>query len=807
MRPFLFDLTFALRALRRTPFFTWIAIATLALPIGFNSLIFSVVNAVLLKSAPYPEARELVVLEGRERDRKVAEDLAAPTFFFVQEHARLLENVAASDPIEVGVNVTGTDTPTYVKALRVSKNFFRVLRTAPFTGRTFVQTEDEPNGPRVAVLSYGLWRTSFGSRSGKIVLRINGEPYTVIGVMPQTFRSYPEADLWLPLQLSPATADPGKDYRVIARLQKGVSIQRAREELRELSANYPLASIPAAQREELNATELQDFETDRVRGRLIFLLSGAFLVLLIAWANVAMLLLVRASARAHEIGVRAALGSPKKRIIQVFVLESSVISLLGGLFGIIIAKELLPVVQSLSPSIPQMSDIYVDLRVVAFTFAMAAITGALFGIVPIFKLHRFELNEMLGETRFRSTGSRRQTRTGRLLLVTQTALTMILLSGSMLLFRHLLAVEHIEPGFETRGTYVAQVSLGAQSYQTTAPTCRTLDRLMQMLADYPSVNGVATINGLPLEEGLNMPVRSAEAPEDIESAEYRLVSRDYFSVMQIPLIQGRSFAATDQSDTQPVAIVNQRFARRWWPGAYVPGHVVVVGEAMGKEYAERPKLVIGVVADVHQSSLEAPARPTIFVPMQQASDKITAYANRHFLTSILVKTTNGEDITKAVRDAVGSADPDLSLASLRPLSLVVTKSLARDRFYALLTITFGAFGLLITAMALYALMSYYVELRKQEIAVRISVGCQRWRVVILVVGQGMQLVGTAILLGIAVSFFFNRAFGGMFYNLRGMWSGALRDASLLLALVCLLASALTALEIVSIDPIDTLRNQ
>jgi len=796
-----------MRALRRTPFFTWIAIAILALPIAFNVIIFTVVNAVLLKPPPYPDARELIVLGGTERNRKVAEDLDAPTFFFIQEHAKRLESVAASDSIEVGVNMTGTGTPTYVKALRVSRNFFRVLRVAPFTGRTFVPTEDGPNGPRVAILSYGLWKSSFGSRSAEIGVRINGEQYMVIGVMPENFRSYPEADLWLPLQLSPATADPGKDYRVIARLQTGVNMQRAREELRELSANYPLALIPAAQREELSATGLQDFETDRVRGRLLFLLSGAFLVLLIAWANVAMLLLVRASAKTHEIAVRTALGSSRKRLIQCFVLESSVISLLSGLFGIVIAKELLPVVESLAPSIPRISEIYIDLRVVAFTFAMAVVTAALFGIMPLFKLYRFELNEMLSGTSIRSTGSRRQTRTGRLLLVTQTALTMVLLSGSMLLFRHLLAVERIAPGFETRRTYVAQVSLGAQSYQTTAPTCRTLDRMIQKLADYPSVNGVATINGLPLEEGLNMPVRSAETLGNIESTEYRLVSRDYFSVMQIPLIQGRYLAATDQSNTQPVVMVNERLARRWWPGAYAPGHLVVVGEAMGKEYAEKPKLVVGVVGDVHQSSLEAPARPTVFVPMQQASDKITGYANKHFLTSIVIKTTDEGDVTKVVRDAVGFADPDLSVASLRPLSVVVTKSVERDRFYAFLTVTFGAFSLLITAMALYALMSYYVELRKQEIAVRMSVGAQRWRVVVLVVKQGMQLVGIAMVVGIAISLFFNRAFGSLLYNLRGMWSGALMDAILLLALVSLLASSLTAFEIASIDPIDVLRNQ
>jgi predicted permease len=810
MRSFFLDLSCAFRTLRKTPVFTFVVAGILALGIAFNAIVFSVVNFVLLRPLPYPEADKLVILQAETRQHRVVGEVAAPTFFFVQQHATSLEDVSAIYPIDVGVNLAGAGTPTYVRALRVSHSFFRALRTVPLKGRTFTESEDDANGPHVVVLSYSLWKRNFSQDHSGLgaVLRINGEQYTTIGVMPRTFRSYPEADLWLPLQLSAATANAGTDYRVIARVRAGISLPRSREELLQLSAIYPLAPIPAAVRQVLTIQGLQDYETRDLRDRLRFLLSAVFLVLLIACANIAMLLLVRTSARAHEIAIRVALGSPRGRLVQVFFLEGALFTLLGGLFGIILAKELLPLVLSQAPSgIPFTGEIHIDWSVAAFTLGVCGFAAVIFGLVPIANVARFELNEILEESTFRASASPRQARTGRLLLVTQIALTLILLSASILLLNHLLTLKNEPPGFDTSKRAVVQVSLAARQYQTTAPTALMLENLMQKLKGLPFVEEIATINGLPLEEGLNMPMRPGEAPHDIESAEYRLISPDYFGVMHISLLQGRPFAVTDGAQAQPVAIVNETLARKWWPDANAIGHFVVVGEAVGPDYTERPRVVVGVTTDVRQSSLDLPARPTVFVPMQQAPDKLSSYVNKHFLTSIVVRTTSAEDITERVRNAVETADPDLSVASLRPLSQVVANSLTRERFYAFLTVAFGGFALLITAVGLYGLMSYQVGLRTREIAVRMSVGAQRSQVVMMVVWQGVQLTLAGILIGIAGSFLFRRVFAGILYNLQSVGLAALANAILLVSGVAALASLLTAFRIASIDPMVVLRNE
>jgi putative ABC transport system permease protein len=810
MRSLVLDLSCAVRTLRRSPFFACIAIGTLALGIAFNCIVFSVVNSVLLRSLPYADADKLVMLQGQERQRHVANDLAAPTFFFVRNHASSLEDVTAIYPTDAGINLSGAGMPSYVRSLQVSRDFFHLLRTAPIMGRTFDASEDEPNGPRVAVLSYALWKRN--ATSAFVVgdtLRINGENYAVIGVMPQGFRSYPEADLWLPLQLSSATADPGTDYRVMARLRNGISTEQAREELQGLSESYPLAKVSAAERVALSLQRLQDFETHDIRQRLLFLLSAVFLVLLIACANIAMLLLVRASARTHEIAIRIALGSSRPRLIQVFFFESAIVALCAGLFGIILAKEMLPLVLHLIPSsFPLAADILIDWHVAAFAFAMSAFTALLFGIAPLARLSRLELNEILGRSSFRTTASGGQMRTGRLLLVTQTALTIVLLSGSILLMRHLLVVSQIAPGFDPHHAEVAQISLAAQSYQSTKSTTLVVDRIVRRLQGLPFVEGVAAINGLPLEKGLNIPVHPTDTPENIvHDAEYRLISEDYFSVMRIPVVQGRSFTGSDGAESQPVAIVNETLARSWWPKTNAPGHYVVVGKELGPEFTDRPRLVVGVVGDVHQSSLERPARPTVFVPIPQAQDKIMGYANKYFLTSIVVRMANPENISEQVRAAVVSADSDLSIASLHPLTQVVANSLTRDRFYAFLTITFGSFALLISAVGLYGLLSYQVGLRAQEIAIRMSLGAKRSQVVMLLVTQSMRLVGIGVLAGTAASIFFQHAFASMLYNLQNMAIGALLSAILLLLIVAMAAVLLASFRIASIEPKAILLNQ
>jgi predicted permease len=800
----------ALRALRAAPLFTCVAAGTLALGIAFNAIIFSLVNSVLLDSLPYPDSDRLVVLQSRAPHGVEVQDLAAPTVFFVKQHATMLESVATLIPTDAGINLSGPVKPGYARALRVSADFFRTLRTTPLLGRTFDELDDRPGGARVAVLSYTLWRRTLGDRgslgSG---WRINGEEYTVIGVMPESFRSYPGADLWLPLQISPTQSDPGGNYRVIARIREGFTAQMAGEELRNLSQEDPSSSLPSQEHSVIVLQGLQRFVTQDVRQRLIFLMSAVFLVLLIACTNIEMLMLVRAVARSHEIGVRLALGSSRSRLIQLFFIEGAIISVLGGLFGVILANELLPILLFLSPpGLPLFAGIRVDWRVVEFTSGISVLTALLFGVAMAIRLSRLETNELMGATTVRVTAGAGQTWAARFILVVQTALTLILLSGSMLFLRHLFAVESIEPGFDTRHAAVAQVALVGRSYQTATGTARGLDGILKHVRALPSVEDSATISALPLEKGLNVPIRLEDAPKSIDSVEYRSISPDYFSVLRIPLIQGRLFSVMDGPETQNVAIVNETMAHKWWPTGSALGHFIAVGKELGPEFTDQRRQIVGVVADVHQLSLEQLARPTVFVPTPQVPDSIMAYTNHHFLTSIVIGTSNPAGISEQVRAAIESADPDLPVVSFRPLRQVVRNSTSRDRFYTSLTAMFGGFGLLITAVGLYGLLSYQIGLRAREIAVRISFGANRAHTVMLILRQSMRLVATGVAIGAAGSLFSIHLLVKLLYNPTSSiaWS-ALAGGAMLLGLVAILASLLAAIQIVSVDPMFLLRNE
>ena len=805
MRSILLDLMCALRALRTAPFFTCVAAGTLVLGIALNTIIFSLVNPVLLHSLPYPDSGRLVILQEQPPHRHQVQDLSAPAFFFVKQHAEMLEEISASYPTEAGVNLSGSGPSRYARALNVSAGYFRTLRNSPLLGRTFDDKEDSLGGANVAVLSYALWKSARADHSDLGTgWRINGEEYAVIGVMPENFHSYPEADLWLPLQLSSTQTDPGSNYRVIARIRKGFALQDAAEELRTLSVNAPLPHFSSEEHAVLVLQKLQRFESQDVRQRLIFLSIAVFLVLLIVCANIAMLLLVRAVARSQEIYIRLVLGSPRSRLFQTFLLEGAIISVLGGVFGLILAKELLPFVLFLAPGLPPYAEVHLDWQVVEFTCGMGVLTALLLGVAIAVRLSRFEINKLQGAMSFRMTASAVQNRAARFILVLQTALTLILLSGAVFFLRHLLSVEKIEPGFEERQAAVAQVTLVGRSYETTAGTARVLDRILKRLGTLQFVEGAATISALPLEKGLNVPVRPDDVAQATDSVEYRSISPEYFSVMRIPFLQGRQFAA-DGPQTQHVAIVNEALAHQWWPATSALGHFITLGKELGPEFTDPPRLIVGVVADVHQSSLEQAPRPTVFVPVAQVPDSITGYTNRHFLTSIILRTPKPADIPEQVRVVIESADPDLSLVSFRSLSQVVRNSMSRDRFYTSLTVVFGGCALLITAIGFYGLLSYQIGLRTQEIAVRIAFGANRFHAVMLIVRQSILLVAAGVTISTTM-YFFSMPLIEKLYNL-DITLGALISGIALLVLVTILASLIAALRIASIEPVVILKNE
>lgn len=816
MRSLLLDLICAFRALRVAPIFACVATATLALGIAFNAIVFSFVDAVLLRSLPYPAPGRLVVIESQPQGRTQVLDLTAPAVFFVKQHATSFENVAASYPTDAGVNLRESGEPRYVRVLRVSANFFGTLGADPILGRTFSQSEDRPGGARVAVLSYSLWKSTLQDRTDLGgPWRINGEPYVVIGVMPPSFRSYPEADLWLPLRLSPAETDVGSNYRVIARIRNGVTLERARAELEQLSQDASFSRLQDASFSHLQSEgqaalvlqPLETFESQPVRERLTFLMSAVFIVLLITCANIAMLMLVRVVSRSHEIGVRLALGSSRRRLFQLLFLEGATISALGGLFGLILAKELMPFVLLLAPAgLTQASGIRIAWHAVEFALGMSALIAGFFAIPIVIRFSRLHLNELLGATDFRLTAGVAQTRVARIILVLQTATTLVLLSGAIVFLRHLLVLHRIDPGFEVQQAAVAQVSLAGPRYKTAEGTSRVLDQILKYLQSSNLVENAATASALPLEPGLNIPIVSEDQPGAPENVEYRAITADYFSTMRIPLIAGRQFTAADGPQTQPVAIVNETLARKWWPRGPATGHVIATAKDLGPDFSDRHRRIVGVVADVHESSLEQSVRPTVFAPVAQVPDSITAYTNQYFLTSIIIRAPKPDRIREQVRNAIQSAEPDLAVVSYRPLREVLTNSTSRDRFYTFLTVTFGGFALLITAIGLYGLVSYQVALGARDIAVRISLGASRLHAVLLTVRQSLKLVAIAVVVGSAGSFFFMLLLAKLVYNQHSTLADLVVGIVVLL-LAASLASLTAALRIASIELVVVLRHE
>ncbi len=810
MGPILHDLQYAWRALRRTRGFTSICTGTLAVGIAANVLVFSVVNAVMLRPLSYADSSRLVRFGWQGPENIHLQDISADALFMLQERARCFQSIAAVQSRDVGVNLSTASPSQYVKALWVSAGFFATVGVAPAQGRAFSSEEDSYGGDHVVVLSFDLWRRSFGTNSvvGRD-LRINGEPYKIIGVMPEEFHSYPEADLLIPLQLSPANANPGNDYRVIARLKDGVTVAGAQRELDstpEYRFTFPMRE--RANEVRLLVQELELTMVAKVRSSLVLLFSAVIFVLLITCTNLAVLLTVRASARSHEIAIRAALGSSRARLLRLALFESLWIAGLGGLIGIALAQEMIRVIVWLIPTdLPLRGPISIDYRVALFAIFLSLLTALIFGLGPAFKFSRVNLSEMMKQASSNSTETLQQMRSGRALVAVQSGLTLVLVVGAASLLRTFYVFHAVPPGFDSRHVWVAQISLAARRYAGTAETMRLLQKIREQIQADPGVEAVGSVTGLPLENGLNLMVHSPNDPDKSAQIQYRITDGNYFQAMHIPIVAGRTFSAQDQPGSTPAAIVNETLARLWWPGESAIGHLTGTGSTSSGRFSDTPREIVGVSADVHEASLADPPPPTIFIPLNQTSSNICSFINKAFLTSVVVRTRSQINLSESFRTMLDSADSDLSLASFRPLSEVVSHSLARERFYASLITAFGVFALLLTAVGLYGLLSYQLVLRAREMGIRMAVGARRWEVVGLVVRQGVQPVLIGLVAGLASIPFLKRALGLMLYNLTSATFGVFVGAAALLGTVALLTGLLTAVRATAIEPMVVLRTE
>jgi len=806
------DLRYGARMLMKKPGFTLIAVITLALGIGANTAIFTVVNAVLLRPLSYSEPERIMRL-APDWPNASFRSASETKFIFWREHSQAFDGVAATTGIGSGVNLSGGSEPEFVAGVRVSADLFRVLGVNPAIGRGFTREEDSPNGERVVILSYGLWQRRFGADpaiAGKSV-SINDNPYTVVGVMPEDF--LPEdfrygdgqTDVIVPMRVNPASTDQGHNYTVLARLKSGVSRAQALAEMRsvfeQFKASYPdhLWRNEVGIRVEPYLASL----TAEARPMLLILLGAVGFVLLIACANVANLQLTQATARQQEMALRQALGASRWSLARQLLTEGVLLALLGGGMGLLLAVWGVDALTALLPKglIPRSGEIGFDWRVLAFTLGAAVITGLIFALAPALQAARVDVNHALKEGSGRGAvgGERGHMRSA--LVVAEVALALTLLAGAGLLVRTFANLRQVDPGFDPGNVLTFEVAPNGKQYETTAQNADYFRRALERLRSLPGVESAAVTSNLPLGAWLNFGVGIAGKPDSMNSTEIRMITPDYFKVMKMSMRRGRAFTDADSSGAPPAIIVNETYAKRTFPNADPIGQSLTVGGAQVYQ-------IVGVVNDVKQFSLGDPAPQTVFIPVAQVDDRLMRGA-RQFVTMKFAIRTAGDPLAlgAAVKQETLKVDPSLPLTNMRSLEQIVERSLAQQRFNSTLLGLFAAIGLTLAAIGVYGVMAYVVTQRTHEIGVRVALGATAGDVLRLIVGRGMALALAGVALGLGASFALTRLMKDFLFGVKPTDPLTFGVIAALLTVVAVVACYIPARRAAKVDPMVALRRQ
>jgi len=810
------DLKHSWRMLRQSPGFTITAILALALGIGANTAIFSVVNTVLLKPLAFPDPNRIVVLENQAPQGSFPA-ASVPKYNVWRQQTQALEDVAAYDTGGPGLNLSGGDRPEQLKGIHVSYEFFQLFGAKAVLGRTFTRAEDLPHGGNVTVLSGALWRRRFGSDPhivGK-ALDLGGQSYTVIGVLAPGFTFDPSPDLYLPFQADPNSTNQGHFFQAAARLKPGITLAEANAALKlaaaEFNRKFPGQLGPHGT---FAAEPMQQLMVRNVRSALFVLLAAVACVLLIACANVAGLLLARATRRSREIAIRAAIGAGRGRIIRQLLTESVLLSLMGGLLGLVIGlvgvRALLAVNGGNLPRIgPNGAAVTLDWTVLAFTLLLALATGILFGLFPAMQASRADLNLTLKETGARAGASFRQNKARGLLVIAEVALAMVLLIGAGLLIRTFSALHSVDPGFDAHNVLTMDTALTGERYDHTAGvdlmTREALDRIQAI----PGVEAAAATSYLPLEGGLglgfiiegrpltNGPVHGGCA--------WNYVTSGFFDVFKLPLVRGRFFTRRDDASAPPVVVINQAMAKRYWKSDNPIGHRLIIGSGMGPDFVQPPREIIGIVGDARDGGLNNDPFPATFIPLAQVGDSYMKLNNRFMPLSWVVRTkvapfSLSEPIQKAFQDAA-----NLPMAHIRTMDQIVIGSTSRDRFNTLVLGIFASVAILLSAVGLYGLMAYSVQQRTLEFGIRLALGADFPALRNMILKQAMTLAGVGIVAGLAAAFGLTRLMASLLFHVKATDPLVFGSVTALFAAVSFLASYLPARGTLKVDPVVALR--
>jgi len=807
MQTLLQDLRYGARMLMKKPGFTLIAVITLALGIGANTTIFTVVNAVLLRPLSYPEPERIMRL-APEWPNASFRNASDSKFVFWREHSQSFDGVAATMGVGSGVNLSGGSEPEFVAGVRVSADFFRVLGMNPAIGRGFTKEEDSPNGERVVILSHGLWRRRFGadlSVAGRSVL-INGDHYTVVGVMPEGFRYTDEQlDVFIPMRVNPASLGQGHNYTVLARLKTAVSREQAQAEMKSVFEQFKAAYPNQVWREEagIRVEPYLASLTAEARPMLLILLGAVSFVLLIACANVANLQLTQATARQKEMALRQALGASRWTLARQLLTEGMLLALLGGGTGLLLAVRGVDALATMLPQglIPRGGEIGYDWRVLAFTLGAAVVTGLIFALAPVLQAARVDVNHALKEGGAKGAIGGERGRMRSALVVAEIALALTLLAGAGLLIRTFANLRRVDPGFDPGNVLTFEIAPNSKQYQTTAQNDDYFRRALERLGSLPGVESAAVTSNLPLGAWLNFGVGVAGKPDSMNSTEIRMITPDYFKVMKMSVRRGRAFTKDDSASAPPAIIVNEAYARRTFPNADPIGQSLTIEGVQVYQ-------IIGVVNDVKQFSLGDPAPRTVFIPVAQTPDRLMRSA-RQFVTMKFAVRAPGDPLTlaAAVKQEMLKVDPSLPLTNMRSLEQIVGRSLAQQRFNSTLLGLFAAIGLLLAGLGVYGVVSYVVAQRTHEIGVRMALGARTGDVLKMVLGKGLALATAGVVLGLVASFALTRLMKDFLFGVKPTDPLTFCLVALSLTMVALVACYVPARRATKVDPMIALRSE
>jgi putative ABC transport system permease protein len=806
------DLRFALRMLAKSPGFTAVAVLTLAIGIGANTAIFSIIYGVLIRPLAVPEARQVVQVVLKDRGEVSQDNFSYNEFRYIQEHSDWSSAVAAFT--HVGFNLSSDSGAERISALHVSTDYFKLLGTSPYLGREFSREEDLDPSARVVMLGHNLWQHRFGGDPAVLgrTIYLNGDPYLVVGVMPSSstevqldlvppaFGDLQHVDLWTTLAPVANSIGSGENIAVMARVKPGLSLAQAGAQLEALNDSFRLEYLDGeAKSQTLGISSVQQVMAANVSVYLRILLAAVAFVLLIACANVSNLLLGQGIARTREIAIRAAMGANRKRLIRQFLSESLVLSGFGCAFGFFVAKLALATLLRFAPiQLPRVAEIRVDSWAFLFALGITIFAGALAGVVPAFQTAKTDLNLSLKESAGRGASDRRGGIFRSALVIAEIALSIILLIGASLLGETFLNLLRVNPGFSPSGMLSAEIWLTGSRYHSTAEVSTFYENLISRLKQIPGVQQAAVVSlGQPLERGGNLGMTVND--KTLGAMECRVITADYFKTLRVAVKRGRDFSVSDGENAQPVAIVNEAFARQVLNGSDPFTASVQAGEK------DSPRRIIGVVADV-KSYVDLPESPTVFLPVSQTRFGLILGFDVWFPTHIMVRTS-GDPLLLAneVGAAIREADSTIPLGHVLAMEQVLARSLAIQRFMMVVVAVFAILAMALAAIGVYGVVSFSVSQRTQEFGIRMALGADPGRVLGLVIRDAAWLAGIGMVVGIMGAIALHQAMTSVLFGVQATDPRTIAISAIGLICVAFLACYIPARRATRVDPMIALR--